>query len=75
MIVRNKKILVSASLFLLGAVSAFAQQQGPPQPRMSTMSTPPPGLPIDSSIIFLFALALVYGIYITFRLSKKESKL
>lgn len=75
MIVRNKKFLVSTSLFFLGAVCAFAQREAPPRPPMGVHSPPPPGLPIDTDLVFLFSLALIYGIYITFKLSKKASKL
>ncbi|WP_179334395.1 PID-CTERM protein-sorting domain-containing protein [Winogradskyella costae] len=32
---------------------------------------PPPGLPIDGGVVFLFILALSYGIYKTYKMSKK----
>ncbi|WP_295832884.1 hypothetical protein [uncultured Winogradskyella sp.] len=35
-----------------------------PSPLCSGGPPPPPGQPIDNYIIFLFAAALIYGIYI-----------
>ena len=46
----------------------MAQGGTPPPP----MPPPPPGLPIDGGIIALFAIALTYGIYKTFKLSSKN---
>lgn len=46
--------------------------QGPPPPQGGT---PPPGLPIDDGLILLFALALIYGVYVILKkASKKEIK-
>ena len=47
----------------------MAQGSTPPPPR----PPPPPGLPIDSGIIVLFVVGLVYGIYIAHKLSKKRA--
>lgn len=44
-------------LILFGA-KAYAGPTGPPPP-----GTPPPGLPIDSGILVLALVALLYGIY------------
>ena len=68
-----KRIFVIISFLV--AISAVAQMHEPPQPReMATLGTPPPGLPIDDGLIILFAVALIYGVYMVLRLSKKSSK-
>ena len=73
MIVYNKKILASILFFLVGFVSLAAQDQEPPRP--SPMGSPePPGLPIDNGLIFLFVAAIIFGIYMTLKLSKKSKQ-
>ena len=74
MIVQNKKILTTTFAFFISVVCAVAQNQAPPQPQFATQGTPPPGLPIDDGLIFLFAVALIYGVYIVLRLSKKSTQ-
>ncbi|WP_179021395.1 PID-CTERM protein-sorting domain-containing protein [Winogradskyella forsetii] len=64
---QNKYILASILVFLVG-FGSMAQGDTPPPP----MPPPPPGLPIDGGIIALFAIALTYGIYKTFKLSSKK---
>ncbi|NRR91356.1 hypothetical protein HSX10_07250 [Winogradskyella undariae] len=56
-------------VFLTGFV-ALAQVDNLPQPQ--TLEAPgPPGMPIDGGIIVLFVLALTYGIYKSYKLSKR----
>jgi hypothetical protein len=46
-------------VLVLTETSVFAGRVGPPPPG----SPPPPGVPIDSNIVILFIVALVYGVY------------
>jgi hypothetical protein len=62
---QNKNIFASILFLFLGFVS-MAQGATPPPP----MPPPPPGLPIDDGIISIFILALVFGIYKTYKRSK-----
>jgi hypothetical protein len=55
---QNKNMLASILFFFIGFVS-MAQGGTPPPP----MPPPPPGLPIDSGVLVLFVVALVYGVY------------
>lgn len=68
MTILNKNFFISILLILIGLVG-FAQNE-PPVPQAKT---PPPGLPIDNGIIFLFAIALIYGIYKVVEFSKKPA--
>lgn len=57
------------ALILVFFVGFRALAQGvdtipPPSP------PPPPGVPIDGDVLFLFLLALGYGIYKTYKVSK-----
>lgn len=61
-------MLASILFSFLGFISV-AQTGKPPAP--DRMPPPPPGLPIDNGIIVLFLLALVYGIYKMYNLSKQ----
>ena len=63
-----KNMLASVSLFFLGFAS-LAQGSNPPPPA----PPPPPGLPIDGGIIALFIIALVYGAYMAYKLSKRAT--
>lgn len=53
-------------LILFGATT-YAAPTGPPPP-----GVPPPGLPIDSGILTLVLVALLYGIYKINRLKLKQ---
>lgn len=66
---QNKYIIASFLVFIVGFAS-MAQGSGTPPP---PGPPPPPGLPIDDSIIVLFVIALVYGMYKTYRLASKQS--
>lgn len=46
---------------------------GPPHP-VPQGGPGPPGLPIDNGLIVLFFAALIYGIYIIVKYSKKPSQ-
>lgn len=75
MIVQNKKILTTVFAFFISVVCAVAQDKAPPQPQGGmTPHTTPPGLPIDDGLIFLFAAALMYGVYMVLRLSKNSTQ-
>ncbi len=54
---------------MLIGLAGFAQNE-PPVPQAKT---PPPGLTIDNGVIFLFAIALIYGIYKILEFSKKPA--
>ncbi len=56
-------------LFLSMGFASVAQGATPPPP----MPPPPPGLPIDGGAIMLFALALSFGIYKAYKISKKTA--
>ncbi len=66
---RNKKMLAPILFFLIGFTSVAQGNGTPPPPR----PPPPPGLPIDSGIIVLFVVGLIYGIYKVRQLSKKPT--
>ncbi|HXJ98483.1 MAG TPA: hypothetical protein VNJ50_06520 [Gelidibacter sp.] len=73
MVVNNKKILASILLTAISSVSMVAQEQ-PPQPNPSGGPLPP-GAPIDDGLIILFVTAIVYGVYISLKLSKKTKQI
>lgn len=65
---QRKNMLASILFFFMGFVS-MAQGATPPPP-----SAPdPPGAPIDSNIAILFCIALTFGIYKMYKLSKKKA--
>ena len=64
---QNKNLLASILFFISGLVSVAQGNGTPPLPR----PPPPPGLPIDSGIIALFVVALIFGIYKAHKLSKE----
>ena len=63
---QNKNLLASI-LFFTSGLASMAQTPPPPMP------PPPPGLPIDSSIIFLFVVALIYGVYKSHKASRETA--
>ncbi|WP_417369496.1 PID-CTERM protein-sorting domain-containing protein [Gelidibacter japonicus] len=74
MIKLYKKITASILLMLI-SITGIAQDSvgggsGPPPPQGS----PPPGLPIDDGLVVLLVAALIYGVYIILRHSKKHSQ-
>lgn len=73
MIVQNKKTLASILFILISFVCTAAQRPEPPQPAPMG-APPPPGLPIDGGLIFLFAVAIIYGAYKSFKLFKKSTE-
>lgn len=66
---QNRNMLASILVFFVGFL-AMAQGGGTPPP---PMPPPPPGLPVDGGIVILFAIALAYGIYKTYKFSKKTA--
>ena len=71
----KKKILTTIFLMFLGIVG-YAQDnggggEGPPPPQGGPG---PPGLPIDNGLIVLFVIALIYGIYILVKYTKKPTQ-
>ncbi|WP_299114969.1 hypothetical protein [uncultured Winogradskyella sp.] len=63
---KDRKMFASILFFFLGLI-AMAQGGAPPPP----MPPPPPGLPIDNGILVLFVVALSFGIYKAYKLSRK----
>tara|TARA_R110002033_G_C3744311_1_gene225456 strand:+ start:377 stop:556 length:180 start_codon:yes stop_codon:yes gene_type:complete len=55
------------------SIAAIAQTETPPVPQAKGPPGPP-GFPIDDSLIFLFAAAIIYGAYISFKLLKKKTQ-
>lgn len=51
---------ISTLLTLLGATLTCVAAPDPPPPQVPPT---PPGLPIDGSLVVLFVIALVYGLY------------
>ncbi|EDP72769.1 hypothetical protein FBALC1_16747 [Flavobacteriales bacterium ALC-1] len=56
----------SILLFFVGFISTAQDGNIPPPPS----GPDPPGAPIDGGIIILFLVALIYGIYKTYKNSK-----
>ncbi|WP_229720433.1 hypothetical protein [Winogradskyella helgolandensis] len=67
----KKNMFVSILVFFVGFASMAQETTGsvPPPPAPPS----PPGLPIDTGIVVLFALALCYGIYKSYKLSIKDA--
>ncbi len=63
----SKIIYLVAILFLCG-LDSWAIAPEPPEP---PMATPPIGLDINSSIIFLLVAAIGYGAYVVIQKNKK----
>ena len=61
-------MLASISLFFVGYIS-MAQGSTPPPPSGPT----PPGAPIDNHIAILFCIALIFGAYRMYKVSKKTA--
>ncbi|MUU79162.1 hypothetical protein GN138_11955 [Winogradskyella sp. HL2-2] len=59
-------MLASVLVFFV-AFASMAQGETPPPPA----PPPPPGLPIDTGIIVLFIVALIYGAYKIYNMPKK----
>lgn len=68
---QNKNLLASILFFISGLVSVAQGDGTPPLPRPPPPV--PPGLPIDSGIIALFVVALIFGIYKAYKLSKETA--
>jgi len=64
----NKNMFASILFFCLGLVS-MAQGGTPPPPT----PPPPPGLPIDNGVTFVFILALLYGGYRAYQLTRQKA--
>jgi hypothetical protein len=62
------KYMIASILCFFTSLMALAQGDTPPPPT----PPPPPGLPIDRGILILFVIALVYGVYKTYSISKKK---
>jgi hypothetical protein len=64
----NKNMLASILFSLIGFTS-MAQGATPPPP----MPPPPPGLPIDSGVVVLFLVAIIFGAYKILQLNKQKA--
>lgn len=73
MMIPNKRILTSILLLII-SITAVAQEDVPPAPEARGGPPGPPGFPIDDNLIFLFAAAVIYGAYISFKLLKKKTE-
>lgn len=62
-------------VFLLGFVSVHAAKTPPEPTEKSAAPIAPPGTPIDSELIMLFVLALLYGLYILHKHYFKTKKI
>ncbi|WP_458628315.1 PID-CTERM protein-sorting domain-containing protein [Winogradskyella sp. PC D3.3] len=62
-------MFASVLVFFVGFASMAQGSAGAPPP---PAPPPPPGLPIDGGIIVLFTLALFYGIYKSYKISKQK---
>ena len=76
MVVCNKKILASILLIFMSSVCMVAQES-PPEPQTTASSGGPglPGFPIDDGLIILFVVAIIYGVYISLKFSKKSKQI
>lgn len=74
MIVYNKKNFAAILFILINFICTATQaQEAPPEPQAKGGPLPP-GLPIDDGLIFLFIAAVIFGVYITIKLSKKSTQ-
>ena len=67
----HKKNMFASVLVVFVSFASIAQSGtgAPPPPA----PPPPPGLPIDGGIVVLFILALCYGIYKSYKISKQTA--
>jgi len=65
---KDRKVFASI-LFSFLSLASIAQGATPPPP----MPPPPPGLPVDGGIVILFLVALSFGIYKTYKMSRKTA--
>lgn len=74
MIRPNKNIPTALFVLLISAVGVAQDVgggSGPPPPQGGPT---PPGLPIDNGLVILFVAAVVYGVYIILKSSKKKTQ-
>ena len=64
---KHIKKIIAPVLFVLVTFKSFAQEPPPPGP------PPPVGLPIDSGLIILMVVAVIYGVYIVLKLNKAKT--
>lgn len=57
-------------IYLLGIAKVFAGPE-PPAPT-AKKPPPPPGLDVDNGIVFLFLLAIIFGVYIIYKFQSKQ---
>ncbi|MGO4820239.1 MULTISPECIES: hypothetical protein [unclassified Flavobacterium] len=68
-----KKIVTSLCMLLVMVL--YAEPQPPAPANMAAADDgpqPPPGLPIDENIFVLFFMAILFGIYITYKYNSKQ---
>ena len=65
---QNKNMLASILFSFIGLLSMAQDGDMPPLP---SAGPTPPGGPIDGGIIILFLIALAYGIYKAYKISKQ----
>ncbi len=64
----SKKKVFASILLILTSLPSIAQGSAPPPP----MPPPPPGLPIDNAVYALLVIAIIYGVFRSFKLSKQN---
>ena len=69
-----KNIILKTSSFILVLFQAIIMEAktNPPQPNPNGRTNnglppPPPGMPLDTNLVFLIALAIVLGMYLIYK--------
>ena len=70
------RILTFLTLFFTGLYSYSAPGNPPPPQQIEgAPPPPPPGFSIDTGLLFLFFVAVIYGFYRVYEFNKSENKL
>ena len=64
------KRLIATILFVFITFTSYGQEVVPPSPGAPPQGPPPPGLPIDSALISLLVVGILYGTYKAIKFSK-----
>lgn len=62
-----KKILLNLFVHLLVIGTAMGNEKRPPPPTRDNHIPPPPYLDLDSNIIVLMAVGILFGLYLLYR--------
>lgn len=66
------KFIYLGFVLIFCSVRSWALAPSPPEP---PQGTPPPGVPIDSSIVILIIAAIVYALYLTHKKIQTKAKI